>query len=136
MASYTATTAQTVAAGEAVVWQNTIVKGNCNIQHRNGTTGIKVRGTGCMLNPKVYEVSAHVVLTAIAAVPMQMALALDGEVIPGSTIAVVPAAIGDVISATTIAQIPVDCGCSHITLVAITAGVPVTSAIINVDEVT
>ncbi len=87
-----------------------------------------------MFNPKRSVVSAHVVLTATAAVPIQMALALDGEIIPGSTIAVVPAAIGDVISATTIVEVPVDCGCSHVSLVAVTAGVPVTSAIINVDE--
>ncbi len=133
MASYAALTPQTLAAGAAVTWQTTIVPGCCNIQHRNGTGTISLRGSGCCCDPNVYHVCAHIVTTATAAAAIQMQLALDGVAIPGTLIALVPATVGDVLSADVCYDIPVDCGCSRLSLIAVTA-VPLTTAYISVDK--
>lgn len=133
MASYAALTAQALAAGDPVIWQTTVVPGNCDIQHRNGTGSIALRGSGCCCRPNVYRVCAHVVVTATAAAAIQLQLALDGIEVPGSLIALVPAAIGDVLSGDVCIDVPVDMCCSRLSLEAVTAA-PVTTAVISVEE--
>lgn len=133
MASYAALTPQTLAAGDAVVFTTTIVPGCCNIQHRNGTGTIALRGSGCCCRPNIYRVCAHVVVTATAAAAIQLQLALDGIAVPGSLIALVPAAIGDVLSGDVCIDVPVDMCCSRLSLEAVTAA-PVTTAVISVDK--
>ena len=133
MASYAALTPQTLAAGDAVVWQTTIVPGCCNIQHRNGTATISLCGSGCCCRPNVYRVCAHVVVTAADTDPIQMQLALDGVAVPGSLIALPPVAAGTILSGDVCLDIPVDCGCSRLSLIAVTA-VPLTTAYISVDK--
>lgn len=136
MAEYVANTPQVVAAGQAVILQTTTVPGNCDIRHRDGTARIDVRGSGCCMWPNVYRVAAHVVVTATATVadtPVQLALAVDGTVLPETTIALVPAAAGDILSGSTEKLIVVDGGSASISLVAITEA-PITSAVVIVTE--
>ncbi len=133
MASYQTLTPQVLAAGDPVIWTTTVVPGCCDIQHRDGTGTIALRGSGCCCRPNVYRVCAHVVVTATAAAAIQLQLALDGVVVPGSLIALVPAAIGDVLSGDVCIDVPVDMCCSRLSLEAVTAA-PVTTAVISVEE--
>lgn len=133
MASYAALTPQTLASGDAVTWLTTIVPGCCNIQHRNGTGTVTLKGSGCCCRPNNYRVCAHVVITATAAAAVQLQLALDGVAVPGSLIALVPATVGDVLSGDLCIDIPVDMCCSRLSLEAVTAAT-ITTAVISVDK--
>lgn len=90
--------AQTRAANEGIELNDTRLR-SCSIFHEDGSPVVSLKGSGCMRNPARYSVSAHLVFTATAAAPIQVALFEDGEQVPGSLIAVVPAAIADVVSA-------------------------------------
>ena len=133
MASYAALTPQTLAAGDAVVFTTTIVPGCCNIQHRNGTGTIALRGSGCCCRPNTYRVCAHVVVTAPDAAAVQLQLALDGIAIPGSLIALPAVAAGTALSGDVCIDVPVDMCCSRLSLEAVTAA-DIATAVISVDK--
>lgn len=133
MASYQTLTPQVLAAGDPVIWQTTVVPGCCDIQHRDGTGTIALRGSGCCCRPNVYRVCAHVVITAPDAAAVQLQLALDGIAIPGSLIALPAVAAGTLLSGDVCCDVPVDICCSRLSLEAVTAAA-VTTAVISIDK--
>lgn len=124
MAKFIATT-QIVEAGNDVIFGGN--NACCKIRHRDNTGIFTLRGSGNCCQPAVYRVDAHVVTTATAAVPITLVLVEDGEVIPDSEIALVPAAVGNVLSGQTSTEIVVDCDCAKVALRGLTA-VPLTIA--------
>lgn len=82
MIKLTNTTEQTVATGAALTFNaNT----NCSTCHRKGTGSVKLNRSGA------YMVSFHANVTgATAATPVQLALALGGDVMPETTMIFTP----------------------------------------------
>ncbi len=121
MAEYISTTPQVLAAGQAVALQTNVVCGGCNIMHRQGSPLISVKGSGCCKNPHYYKVLVHVVVEAVDTNAVQLAVAVDGVVLPETTIALPPVAVGTLISGDTAILVPADCGCSKVSVEAVTA---------------
>lgn len=112
MAEYTLTTPTAVPLGGAVPYTNTIIKGCCNIKHRAGSGQVTVRGGTCC-NPAKYLVYFHANVTGVAGA-IQLALFLDGERLPETLMAVVPATATDVWSVSAETEFCVDCCCGTV----------------------
>ena len=81
MIKLTNTTEQTVATGAALTFNSVLANTNCSTCHRKGTGSVKLNRSGA------YMVSFHANVTgATAATPVQLALALGGDVMPETTI--------------------------------------------------
>lgn len=110
---------QTLAVGQSAVFGTTILKTGCNESHRRGSGLVTVRCGG------VYEVSFSGNVSGTAAGPVQLAIALDGEALPETTMISTVGVAGDLnsVSASTLARIP--CGCCVTLSVKNTGTVPV-----------
>lgn len=85
MIKLTNTTEQTVAAGAALTFNSVLANTNCSTCHRKGTGSVKLNRSGA------YMVSFHANVTgATAATPVQLALALGGDVMPETTMIFTP----------------------------------------------
>ena len=124
--------AQALAANDLVAFAGQ-TKRCANVVHRDGSGLFTLKGgSGC--NPARYMVHVHVVATAPAAVEEQLMLYVDGEPITASLIALPAVAVETQISGGTTLMIESACGCTKLSLHAITA-VGLASAIINIDRV-
>lgn len=133
MAEYISTVTQDVAAGSPVILQTTAIKGGCSIQHRDGTGSVSLRGSGSCCNPARYKVFAHVSITTVDATPVQLGLALDGEVLPETIMSMQTATVGTLLSGSTGAIVLSDFG-SRVTIEAITAA-EVNTALLTVERI-
>lgn len=125
MAEYSLITPTAVAAGTAIPFNNTIVKGCCNIRHRAGSGNIKVKGGSCC-HPNRYHIMFHGNITGVNATA-QLGIYLDGELLPETLMSVVEAAPANVLSVDSATEIEVD-GCYSNISVRVIAG---TGAIMN-----
>ena len=110
MAEYSLITPTVVTAGGTIPYNNTIVKGCCNVKHRPGSGIIKLKGGTCC-NPNVYLVHFHANVTDVPGV-IQLGLFLDGELLPETLMAVVAAADTNVLSVDAATEVVVDSCCS------------------------
>lgn len=100
MAEYTANAVQTVAVGQNVLFTDVPIPGNRQgIIHREGSGIITLRGqvNNCSGFAR-YKASfgANIAIPEGGeVVPLSLALAIDGEPIPTSSVIVTPAAVGD-----------------------------------------
>lgn len=67
------TTEQVLQPGQAIAFDDVILHSGCGECHRNGTSSIKMRANG------VYSADFHGNVTASAAGPIQLSLALTGD---------------------------------------------------------
>lgn len=82
------TTAQTVAAGQSITFDTTLLKTGCAECHRRNTGSVKL----CAKNA-IYQVNFNANVTgATAATPVQLNIQLGGDNIPESTMIYTPAA--------------------------------------------
>ena len=133
MAEYVLNTPTVVAVGSAVPYNNTVVKGCCNVRHRSGSGIVNVKGGTCQ-KPNLYDVEFHGNVTGVEG-SIQLALYLDGEILPETLMSVVPATATDVLSVGARTQISTDCSCSSISARVVTgATVTVNSASIIVQK--
>ena len=133
MAEYTLTTPTAVPVGGSVPYNNTVIKGCCNIKHRSGSGQVTVKGGTCC-NPARYLVSFHANVTGVAGA-IQLALYLDGEILPETLMSVVPAAAADVWSVDAQTEFCTDCCCSTVSARVVTGdAVTVNSAEIIVKK--
>ena len=101
MAEYTANANQLVQAGQNILFTDDPVPGcRQGIIHREGSGIITLRGQGNNYNGFAkYKVSfgANVAIptTGTASSPISFALAIDGEVVPTSSVIVTPAAVNE-----------------------------------------
>ena len=130
MAEYIAP-AQIVTAGANVIFGSG--RGCCKIRHRDDTGIFTLKGSG-NCNPARYRVDFHIVTTATAAAPIQLVITEDGEPMPETTVAIVPAAIGDIISSQTSTEVVVDCDCAKVAVRALSA-VPLTAGNIIISRI-
>ena len=118
MAEYVLTTPTGVPVGGSVPYNSTIIKGCCNIKHRAGSGQVSVKGGTCC-NPARYMVYFHGNVTGVAGA-IQLALYLDGEILPETLMSVVPAAATDVWSVSAKTEFCVDCCCGTVSARVIT----------------
>lgn len=135
MAKFVALT-QVVPINEAAVFQGSAEGVAPNVvAHEAGTGTFVVKRSGCDCRPARYVVHVHVVFTATTAdAPIQMALSVGGVIDPGTLMSVVPDAVGDVVSASTVTEIPAGWANGTVALVAVTADVPLTRAVMVINR--
>lgn len=86
---------QTVNANQNVYFTNTVICGNCNIIHRTGSGLVTLRGLTdqCRARYRVTFTGNIAIPTGGAIGPIQLAIALNGEIIPATAMIVTPAAV-------------------------------------------
>lgn len=104
---------QTVSANQNVYFTDTVTSGNCAILHREGSGLISLKGmtTQCRARYKV-TFGANVALpTGGAAGPITLAISLEGETLPHTTMIVTPTALEAFFNISTSTFIDVPRGC-------------------------
>lgn len=116
---------QTVEANQNVYFTDEITGGNPAIEHRDGSGLVTLRGmtsTQCRARFRVHFGANIAVPTGGTVEPISLAIALDGEAIPSTTMIVTPAATGNFfnVSSSIFIDIPRGC-CSHVSVKNISA---------------
>ena len=110
---------QTVEANQNVLFTDTVVCGNCSIIHRDGSGLVTLRGitNQCRARFKVTFGGNIAISTGGAVDPISMAITVDGEPVPSTTVITTPAAVGDFsnIFTAVFLDIPASC-CSQISV--------------------
>lgn len=136
MAEFTANAAQTVTAGQNVLFTETPICYNRNsVTHREGSGLITLRGTsGCQARAR-YKVTfgGNVSIpTGGTAGTISVALTLNGEAIPASSASVTPAAVEEPFNVFVAAYVDVPQGCCVTITVENTASQSITVANANI----
>ena len=86
---------QTVNAEQNVYFTNTVICGDCNIIHRAGSGLVTLRGLSdqCRARYRVTFTGNIAIPAGETVGPIQLAIALNGEAIPATTMIVTPAAV-------------------------------------------
>ena len=110
----TANAVQTVQYGQNVLFTETPVP--CNrgyVVHREGAGIVTLRGVGCQCRAR-YKVSFGgniAVPTGVAPGAISLAIAIDGEPLPSTTMTATPGAVGGFFNVSNTTFIDVPCGC-------------------------
>lgn len=91
----TANALQTVEANQNVIFTDTVVCGSCSILHREGSGLVTLRGitSQCRARFKV-TFGANIALpTGGTVAPMTLAISINGEPVPATTVIITPAAV-------------------------------------------
>lgn len=88
---------QTVLTNQNVYFTDTVTCGNCAILHRTGSGLVTLKGNTnqCRARYKVTFAGNMAISEGGTVEPITLALAVDGEAIPATTMIVTPAAVGD-----------------------------------------
>ena len=118
---------QTVAANQNVYFTDTVVCGGSSVSHRNGSGLVTLRGaTGqCRARFKASFEANIAIATGETVGPISLAIALDGEATPATTMIVTPAAVGDYFNVFSSIFIDVPRGCCMTVSVQNTSGISV-----------
>lgn len=139
MAEYTNITVQSVQPNQDVLYDNTAVRGNCSMFHREGSGLVNLRNTGNQCRA-LFEVlfSGNVALATGATVePTSLAIAVDGEALGASIGTATPAAAGDFFNVSMTAHVYVPkCCCQAISVMNIgTQAVDVQNANLTISRI-
>ena len=109
---------QTVAANQNVYFSDAVTSGNYAIEHRDGSGLVTLRGvtnTQCRARFRVHFGANIAIAEGGTVEPISLAISLDGEALPATTMTVTPAAVGNYfnVSTSVFIDIPQGC-CSHI----------------------
>lgn len=116
------TDVQTVAAGQAVVYDTVAVKGGCAERHRRGSAQVT------LLKPGRYLVafSGNIAVPTGGTVgEISLAMSYDGEALGGSTMRVTPAAVEEYFNVSTQHYVDVYCNCCVNVAIQNTSGIPI-----------
>lgn len=93
----TANAVQTVATNNIVVFTNTAVNGNPSILHREGSGLVSLRGltNQCRARFRVTFGANVAIPTGGTVAPISLAIAINGEALPESTMISTPAAVDE-----------------------------------------
>ena len=113
MAEYTANALQSVLTNQNVLFTDTPICGNNSITHREGSGLINLRGITCQCRARF-----RITFGANIAVPdggtaeaISMAIAINGEAVPSTTMIVTPAAVNEFFNVGASVFIDVPSGC-------------------------
>lgn len=139
-AEYSANAAQTVPANGSVIFTESPVPCNCGlVYHRDGSGIFRLANKffrqnimSCWRRNTNYEVALHANISVpegqtIPAEGISLALAIDGEVDPSSSMVFLPAAVGDLgnVGTDIIVSVPYICSCTAVS-VRNTSTIPIT----------
>jgi hypothetical protein len=94
MISLSNTSEQTISAGQTLTFNTVLVKSGCAECHRRNTGSVKL----CARNG-MYEINFSANITAASATPIQLSLAIGGDILPETTMVYTPAtanAVGNI----------------------------------------
>lgn len=116
----TANALQTVALNQPVVFTSTAINGNCSMLHREGSGLVTLRGLSNGQRRARFYVSfgANIAVpTGETVGPVSLGLAINGEVVPTSTMISTPAAVEEFnnVSAALYVDVPIGC-CTQISV--------------------
>ena len=109
----TANALQTVGASQNVLFTETAVCGNSSIVHREGSGLVTLRGltNQCRARFKVFFSGNIAVPTGGTAGAISLAISLDGEPVPTTTMIATPAAVNQFSNVATAIYLNVPAGC-------------------------
>ena len=86
---------QLVAANQNVYFTDTVVDGNACITHRNGSGLVSLRGltNQCRARYRVFFSGNLAIPTGGAVAPISVAIAIDGEPVPATSMILTPTAV-------------------------------------------
>lgn len=118
---------QTVNANQNVYFNNTIIEGNNCISHRTGSGLITLRGitNQCRARYRVNFGGNIAVPTGQAVGAISLAIAIDGEAVPSTTMTVTPAAVDNYFNVSSDVFVEVPRGCCVTVSVQNTSTIPV-----------
>ena len=129
----TAPAVQTVQYGGNVLFTDTAV--GCNrgyVVHREGAGVVTLRGIGCQRARYKVNFGGNIAIAEGGTVaPISVAIAINGEPLPATTMTVTPAAVGDFFNVSRTTFIDVPCGCcvtiavENVSLTAAGAAIPI-----------
>ena len=108
----TAPAVQTVQYGGNVLFTDTAVE--CNrgyVVHRQGAGIVTLRGIGCQRARYKVTFGGNIAAEGSTVAPISVAIAINGEPLPATTMTVTPAAVGDFFNVSRTTFIDVPCGC-------------------------
>jgi hypothetical protein len=111
----TANAVQTVAANQNVIFTETPIRGNCSIIHREGSGLVTLRGITdqCRARFRVSFGANVAIPTGGAIVPIELAIAINGEAIGPATMISTPAAVANFNNVYTSIFLDVPAGCCY-----------------------
>lgn len=123
----TANAIQTVNENQNVLFTDSVISGNCSITHRDGSGLVTLRGltNQCRARFKVTFGGNIAVPTGETVGAISLAISLDGEPIPTTTMTVVPAAVEDYWNVFSAIFIEVPRGCCSTVGVRNISGIPI-----------
>lgn len=128
----TAPAVQTVQYGGNVLFTDTAV--GCNrgyVVHREGAGIVTLRGIGCQRARYKVTFGGNIAAEGGTVAPISVAIAINGEPLPATTMTVTPAAVGDFFNVSRTTFIDVPCGCcvtiavENVSLTAAGATIPI-----------
>jgi hypothetical protein len=104
---------QTVPANQNVYFTDTVICGGCAITHRDDSGLVTLKGitNQCRARYRVSFGGNIAIPTGGTAGPISLALAIDGEAVPATTMTVTPAAVGDFFNVYSSVYVDVPRGC-------------------------
>lgn len=111
----TANAVQTIAANQNVIFTETPIRGNCSIIHREGSGLVTLRGITdqCRARFRVSFGANVAIPTGGAIVPIELAIAINGEAIGPATMISTPAAVANFNNVYTSIFLDVPAGCCY-----------------------
>ena len=111
----TANAVQTVAANQNIIFTETPIRGNCSIIHREGSGLVTLRGITdqCRARFRVSFGANVAIPTGGAVVPIELAIAINGEAIGPATMISTPAAVANFNNVYTSIFLDVPAGCCY-----------------------
>lgn len=111
----TANAVQTIAANQNVLFTETPIRGNCSIIHREGSGLVTLRGITdqCRARFRVSFGANVAIPTGGAIVPIELAIAINGEAIGPATMISTPAAVANFNNVYTSIFLDVPAGCCY-----------------------
>lgn len=105
---------QTVSANQNIYFTDTVVCGNCSITHRENSGLVTLRGvTNSQCRARfLVTYSGNIALPAAGtAGPISLAIAIDGEAVPSTTMTVTPTAVSAYFNVSSSVFVDVPRGC-------------------------
>lgn len=124
----TANAIQEVAANADTLFTETAVRGNCSMIHREGSGLVTLRGLNnnqCRARFYVYFGSNIAVPTGQTVGPISLAIAINGEAVPTSSVISTPAAVEEYNNVSAAIFIDVPNGCCTTISVKNTSTIPI-----------
>ena len=118
---------QTVLVNQSVYFTDVPINGNCSIIHRQGSGLVALKGltNQCRARYRISFGANAAVPTGEAVGPVSLAIAIEGEAIPATTMTVTPAAVEEFFNVYSSIFIDVPRGCCNLISIRNISNIPI-----------